>query len=223
MGIAAVPALPSLLEAAKKDEDEDTQASAFWAVRELQALARLADVLLLDLAGAAGSVPTFPAREQEAPPLGTALPEDTLQVIEVSERYRLAWIELWEPLVLDGVAIHSLNAFLYGLRIRDPKQQEEVVSAGRPSPVGGRSTVYWRGKEIDRFSDEYQRLLDRAFEALYATNEVAKRALLATGDAVLVHTKRGTNPETTLLTRSELCLRLIRIRGRLRRTAGPEG
>ncbi|MBO5435052.1 hypothetical protein J6A31_04445 [bacterium] len=71
--------------------------------------------------------------------------------------------------------------------------------------------LYWQGKEIPRDSDEYQELLDRAYNAL-GQNESFRKALLATGNAALTHSmgKRKTNE--TVLTIQEFTSRLYRLR-----------
>ncbi len=74
--------------------------------------------------------------------------------------------------------------------------------------------LYWQGKVIDRHSDEYQELLDRAFDSL-SENSGFRRALLATHNAVLTHSIGKKNPSETILTRNEFCSRLTKIRARL--------
>jgi predicted NAD-dependent protein-ADP-ribosyltransferase YbiA (DUF1768 family) len=101
------------------------------------------------------------------------------------------------PFVLDGVPIASMEGFLQGLKFSNPEMQRHVCSlVGRAAKAKGRGKnwqrtgkLHWDGREIDRFSDEYQGLLDRAFEALYTTNDSARKALLASGDAVLEHSR----------------------------------
>lgn len=71
-------------------------------------------------------------------------------------------------------------------------------------------------KEYKRDSDEYQELLDRAFDAL-ATNKKFQKALLATGNAVLKHSIGNSDMSNTVLTRREFCSRLTKIRERLKK------
>jgi predicted NAD-dependent protein-ADP-ribosyltransferase YbiA (DUF1768 family) len=128
------------------------------------------------------------------------------------------------PFVLDGVEIASMEGFLQSLKFSDPEMQRYVCTlVGRRAKFKGKKKkwkrtgkLFWQGKEIDRFSDEYQLLLDRAFEAMFYRNEAARRALLATGHAVLEHSVGKKDPSETILTRSEFCSRLTRIRERLR-------
>jgi predicted NAD-dependent protein-ADP-ribosyltransferase YbiA (DUF1768 family) len=133
------------------------------------------------------------------------------------------------PFVLDGVSIASMEGFLQSLKFRNPEMQKHVCTlVGRAAKSKGRGknwqrsgTLYWNGREIDRFSEEYQKLLDRAFEALYTTNESARKALLASGDATLEHSLGKKSPKETVLTRSEFCSRLLRLRQRLKKCATP--
>jgi len=129
------------------------------------------------------------------------------------------------PFVLDGIQIASMEGFLQSLKFSNPEMQKHVCTlVGRVAKAKGRGKnwqrtgkLYWNGQEIDRFSDDYQQLLNRAFEALYTQNEAARKALLASGDAVLEHSIGKENPKDTVLTRSEFCSRLMRLRERFRK------
>ena len=131
------------------------------------------------------------------------------------------------PFVLDRVPIASMEGFLQSLKFSNPEMQRYVCSlVGCAAKAKGRGKnwqrtgkLHWNGRDVDRFSQEYQDLLDRAFEALYTTNESAKRALLASGDAVLKHSIGKKSPKETVLTQSEFCSRLSRLRERLKKEA----
>ena len=75
-------------------------------------------------------------------------------------------------------------------------------------------TLYWRGVEYGRKSQEYQDLLDRAYDAL-ATNLKFQKALLATQKATLTHSIGKNKKPDTVLTEQEFCSRLMKIRKRL--------
>lgn len=127
------------------------------------------------------------------------------------------------PFIFDGVECNSMEGFLQSLKFQNPELQKEVCKmVGKQAKFKGKEkkwwrdqTLYWKGKPIPRHSEEYQDLLDRAFSAL-ALNSSFQNALLATGNAVLTHTIGKTNPSETVLTRSEFCSRLTRIRKTLR-------
>jgi hypothetical protein len=59
--------------------------------------------------------------------------------------------------------------------------------------------LWWKGVEYDRHGEEYQQLLDRAFDAL-AKNPEFRRSLLATGNVPLTHAIGKSNPHDTVLT-----------------------
>lgn len=126
------------------------------------------------------------------------------------------------PFVIDGVQCNSMEGFLQSLKFKDPEMQKQVcLLVGKAAKFKGKKkkwwrdqTLYWKGVAIYRNTDDYQCLLDRAFNAL-AENTSFQKALLATGDAVLTHSIGKTKPEETVLTRNEFCSRLMSIRNRL--------
>ena len=128
------------------------------------------------------------------------------------------------PFVIDGVECNSMEGFLQSLKFSNLEMQKEVCKlVGKAAKFKGKKkkwwrtqTLYWQGQEFPRHSEEYQQLLDRAFDAL-AQNPSFQKALLATGDAMLTHSIGKTDASQTVLTRYEFCSRLMKIRGRLRR------
>ena len=121
----------------------------------------------------------------------------------------------------DGVHCASMEGFLQSLKIQDVREQERVCclvgpdaqSVGRKHDWRVTGTLWWRGKPYDRLSDEYQGLLDRAYQALFDQSERFRTALAATGAATLTHTIGKSDPCETILTAEELCTRLERLRG----------
>lgn len=126
------------------------------------------------------------------------------------------------PFIFDGVECASMEGLLQSFKFSNPEVQREVCKlVGKQAKFKGKKKKWWRtqilfwqGKEFKRESQEYQELLDRAFEAL-ATNESFQRALLATGNAVLTHSIGKIKENETVLTRNEFCSRLMKIRERL--------
>lgn len=126
------------------------------------------------------------------------------------------------PFVFDGVECNSMEGLLQSFKFSNPEMQKEVCKlVGKQAKFKGKKkkwfktqTLYWQGEEFKRDSEEYQRLLDRAYDAL-STNDGFKRALLATGNAILIHTIGKTKQSETVLTRAEFCSRLMAIRERL--------
>ena len=125
------------------------------------------------------------------------------------------------PFTIDGVECNSMEGFLQSLKFSNPDMQTEVCKlVGKQAKFKGKKkkwwrtqTLYWQGVAYNRSSQEYQQLLDRAFDAL-SENSSFKRALLATGNALLTHSIGKVNPSETVLTRTEFCSRLMKIRTR---------
>ena len=120
---------------------------------------------------------------------------------------------------IDGVLCNSMEGFLQSLKHQDPTKQRQVCQLkggnARKRSVSSWQTdqiVWWRGQAIDRQGDDYQRLLYRAYQALFDQNERFKAALMATRGITLTHTTGETDPYKTILTASELCQILTEIR-----------
>lgn len=124
------------------------------------------------------------------------------------------------PFMLDGIECNSMEGFLQSLKFSNPDMQREVCKlVGRAAKFKGKKknwyvkqVLYWQGKEIPRDSDEYQMLLDRAYMAMATQNRGFQCALLATQNAALTHSIGKTKINETVLTRSEFCSRLIKLR-----------
>lgn len=127
------------------------------------------------------------------------------------------------PFVIDGIQCNSMEGFLQSLKFKDIEMQKQVcLLVGKAAKFKGKKkkwwrtqTLHWQGQEIKRDSAEYQVLLDRAFDAL-STNSGFRNALLATGTAQLTHSIGKNKITETVLTTSEFCSRLIKIRNKLR-------
>src|SRR5438067_1547225 len=94
-----------------------------------------------------------------------------------------------------GIPAASMEGLLQGLKFENPEMQKHVMTlVGRAAKFKGKKkkwwktqVLFWQGVPMERQSDEYQLFLDEAFEALFTQSDSARRALLATGDAVLQH------------------------------------
>lgn len=128
------------------------------------------------------------------------------------------------PFTFDGVECTSMEGLLQSFKFKDAHIQVEVCKlwGGHAKKRGSRKnkqwkkaqTLYWQGVSYPRNSDDYQALLDRAFNAL-ATNESFQKALLATQNATLTHSMGRQKESDTVLTTREFCSRLMKIRHRL--------
>lgn len=124
------------------------------------------------------------------------------------------------PFELDGVKCNSMEGFLQSLKFENPDMQEHVCSlvgikakrAGAKKNWQRDQTLYWRGVAIPRASEEYQKLLDRAYLAMFSQNSKAQKALLATQRATLTHSIGRRKISETVLTVTEFCSRLTEIR-----------
>ena len=127
------------------------------------------------------------------------------------------------PFTFRGVECNSMEGFLQAVKFKNPDMQKFTCTlVGRMAKAHGRNknwqekqTLWWNGEAIKRNSDEYQELLDEAFNAMFDQNEKAKKALLASGSAVLKHSIGRTKQSETVLTKKEFCSRLTQIRSRL--------
>ena len=112
-----------------------------------------------------------------------------------------------------------MEGLLQSLKFEDVQVQREICGrVGIKAKMSGRDVdwkithmLFWNGQAFSRFSQEYQTLLDRAFESL-SYNKTFCTALLATGDAKLKHSVGSVDASETILTRNEFCDRLTRLR-----------
>jgi len=123
------------------------------------------------------------------------------------------------PFIIDGVQCNSMEGFLQGLKFESKDMQEYVCSLvgyaakkkGRNKNWQEKQTLYWRGKPIKRDSDEYQDLLNRAYNALYENGKF-QSALKASKGATLTHSMGKNKKSETVLTTQEFCSRLTYLR-----------
>jgi len=123
------------------------------------------------------------------------------------------------PFVIDGIKCNSMEGFLQSLKFSSVHMQAAVcklVGFGAKKKGANKNwqrtqTLYWLGRPIARKSDEYQQLLDKAYEAMFM-NIKFKKALKASGNATLTHSIGRTNRAETVLTKQEFCSRLTTLR-----------
>ena len=123
------------------------------------------------------------------------------------------------PFIIDGVECASMEGFLQSLKFKNPEMQRYVCTlVGKAAKFKGKNKkwwkeqkLYWQGVEYQRESKEYQILLNRAYNALYQ-NEGFRRALEASKPAILTHSIGKTDETCTVLTQSEFCGRLMKLR-----------
>lgn len=127
------------------------------------------------------------------------------------------------PFTLDGIDCSSMEGWLQSLKFKNPEMQKHICKlvgfaakkAGKDKRWYVYQTLYWQDKEYKRDSKAYQELLDKAYDALFSCSDSFRRALKASGDAVLTHSIGRTDYSKTVLTRTEFCSRLTKLRNRL--------
>lgn len=127
------------------------------------------------------------------------------------------------PFLIDEIECASMEGFLQSLKFKDIEMQKHVCTlVGKAAKFKGKKkkwwkdqTLYWQGVEYKRNSNEYQFLLDRAFDCLSKNSSFAK-ALLSTNNANITHSIGKKDIKTTVLTEREFCSRLIKCRERLK-------
>jgi len=128
---------------------------------------------------------------------------------------------------LDFVEISSMEGFLQALKFDKTHIQVEVcklIGAGAKKRGADRISqwklkrgLWWQGEFYERKSDDYQRLLDRAYIAMAKQSEKFRQALLDSGDLILTHLMGKSSEYETVLTQSEFCNRLMKLRNLLRK------
>ena len=126
--------------------------------------------------------------------------------------------------VFDGVKCASMEGFLQSLKFKSVEMQEYVCTlSGKMAKSKGTSKnwqtkqmLWWKGKEIKRKSQEYQDLIELAYDAL-SENAGFQRALLSTNNSTLKHSMGNKNQAETILTEKEFCSNLTRIRNKLQK------
>ena len=123
------------------------------------------------------------------------------------------------PFVIDGIQCNSMEGFLQSLKFESKEMQEYVCSLvgyaakkkGKNKNWQEKQILYWRGNPIKRDSEEYQNLLNRAYNAMYE-NTKFKAALEASKGATLTHSIGKNKKSETVLTAQEFCSRLTYLR-----------
>lgn len=119
----------------------------------------------------------------------------------------------------DGMVCGSMEGFLQSLKQRDLDKQRQICSMkggnARKKSVTSWQTdqiVWWKGREINRQSEEYALLVQNAYETMFAQNERFRTALMQTRGMKLAHTTGEENPFKTILTPTEFCRILEQMR-----------
>ena len=119
----------------------------------------------------------------------------------------------------EGVLCGSMEGFLQSLKQQEKSKQLQICQMkggnARKRSVTSWQTdqiVWWKGLAYDRQSEEYQRLIRRAYQAMFEQSERFRAALMQTRGITLTHTSGETNPFKTILTSQEFCSILTEMR-----------
>ena len=119
----------------------------------------------------------------------------------------------------DGVCCGSMEGFLQALKYQDQDKQQQICSmkGGEARKQSNKQwqtdqIVWWKGEAYDRQNEEYQKLLRRAYQAMFDQNEQFKAALMSTRDIVLIYSCGEENAYKTIITEQEFCQILMEIR-----------
>jgi len=124
---------------------------------------------------------------------------------------------------LNGVQCNSMEGFLQSLKFKNPDMQKEVcllvgIAAkrkGQNKQWKVKQILYWKGEPLKRKSMGYQALLDSAYLEMAKQSEGFRKALVASGVAVLRHSIGRRKENETVLTTQEFCSRLTNLRDRI--------
>lgn len=112
----------------------------------------------------------------------------------------------------DGIVCGSMEGFLQSLKRKELDKQRQICSMrggnARKMSVTSWQTdqiVWWKGQAIDRQSEEYQRLIRRAYQSMFEQSERFRAALMQTRGITLVHTSGEPSSYKTILTPTEFC------------------
>lgn len=128
--------------------------------------------------------------------------------------------------IFDGVRCASMEGLLQSLKTKNKKRAELVRSysgkhakmffSRKPQNLRWKLTgkLYWNGRAMSRYSDEYQRFLDEAFFAM-CQNPCFSKALADAAQLQLSHSIGKTDERDTVLTEYEFISRLQKCRERV--------
>ncbi len=116
--------------------------------------------------------------------------------------------------IFDGVKIKSIEGFLQSLKEKDPQKQKEICALDglRAKGMGKKlnkqrnydfKNLYWQGKSIDRFSKDYQDLLNAVYNARFNNDSDFRFALYYTKNYDLGHSIGCKDKKHTILTENE--------------------
>lgn len=127
------------------------------------------------------------------------------------------------PFVIDGIQCNSMEGFLQSLKFENTDMQKEICKlVGKQAKFKGKKkkwwkfqTLYWNGNSYKRDSEDYQKLITRAYDCL-SENSGFQKALLSTQNSTLTHSIGKNKITETVLTEREFVKQLYRLRDKLK-------
>lgn len=113
--------------------------------------------------------------------------------------------------IFEDINVKSMEGFLQSLKTPNEEEQIYICSLeGKEAKKAGLAVagfdgehLYWKGKMIDRFSEEYHTLVRRAYRARFEQDNLFRVALERSKDKELLHTIGNNDPKETILTVDE--------------------
>lgn len=126
------------------------------------------------------------------------------------------------PFIFDDIECASMEGLLQSFKFKSVDMQKEVCKlVGRKAKKKGskknwktKQILYWKGVEYKRKSKEYALLIERAYDAL-SSNPKFIKDILKTGNSTFKHSLGSNKKANTVLTESEFCRQLYRLRNKL--------
>ena len=105
-----------------------------------------------------------------------------------------------------GKKLSSIEAFFQGIEMQNLVLKYSALNSNYVKVCSGydwkeTGIVYWQGKEIDRYSQEYDDLIDELY--ISAIQNPLYRNILKTTDKEIIHTMGGKEKQDTVFTRYE--------------------
>lgn len=121
--------------------------------------------------------------------------------------------------LFDGILCGSMEGFLQSLKYQNKDKQRQICSMkggnARKRSVTSWQTdqiIWWKEFPIDRQGKEFQKLIRRAYQAMFEQSLRFRDALMQTRGMKLTHSTGENNPYKTILTQQEFCDILTEIR-----------
>ena len=123
----------------------------------------------------------------------------------------------------NGVKIYSMEGFLQSLKVKDRPTQEKICTLPgflakkvgnylKKSGKFDRKTVYWQGQEYNRYSKDFAKVIDRAYDSKFKQDRLFRTVLNSSKDKTLTHTIGKSDPNDTILTEEEFIQHLDKLR-----------